>query len=148
MKIRLTLLIMFIASISFGQEYYLEPIEVEKGETLWGLAEKHFGDGQKFKTLWTVSRTKGITENPNRIYPGMILYKLSQKPTSKYSKIDYSYFENQYMSLKEDMSIIIGLLNIKFYYEGEWWINILISIFVSFIIGMFVYKLTKNKNDE
>lgn len=45
---------------------------VVKGDTLWGIAEKYFGDGTKYKQLAAIN---GI-QNPNLIYVGQVI-KLS-----------------------------------------------------------------------
>jgi len=79
-------IILFLMSTSlFGQqtdtigEYFLQPIEVQKDDNLWKLAERHYHDGRQYSKFWTVSKTKGLTNNPDSIYPGMVLYKLAKR---------------------------------------------------------------------
>ncbi|WP_228236122.1 LysM peptidoglycan-binding domain-containing protein [Allomuricauda sp. M10] len=79
-------IILFLMSTSlFGQqtdtigEYFLQPIEVQKNDNLWQLAERHYQDGRQYSKFWTVSKTKGLTNNPDSIYPGMVLYKLAKR---------------------------------------------------------------------
>ncbi len=45
------------------------------GDSLWQIAEKQFGDGNKYVSL--IDANKAILTNPNLIYPGMLL-NLSQ----------------------------------------------------------------------
>lgn len=42
---------------------------VQKGETLWGIARKYYGDGSKYMRLATANNIK----NPNLIYPKQVL---------------------------------------------------------------------------
>ena len=41
---------------------------VKKGETLWGIAEKYYGDGSKYKQI---KKINGLDED--KIYPGQVL---------------------------------------------------------------------------
>lgn len=53
-----------------GYTTYLEH-EVQSGETLWGIAVQHYGNGGLYHRLVTANPTT-IT-NPNLIHPGMVL---------------------------------------------------------------------------
>lgn len=53
---------------------------VEKGDTLWGIAEKHLGSGSKYKQLATINNIP----NPNLIYVGQVI-KLSSDGSSSSS---------------------------------------------------------------
>lgn len=44
---------------------------VEKGDTLWGIAKKYYGDGSKYKVIHEANKDK--VSNPNLIYPGQVL---------------------------------------------------------------------------
>ena len=48
-----------------------KPIEykVKQGDTLWAIAKKHYGDGEKYKE---VAKTNGIS-NPSLVHPGAVL---------------------------------------------------------------------------
>jgi nucleoid-associated protein YgaU len=42
---------------------------VEPGDTLWGIAERFYGDGSKYQAIADASSV----ENPDLIYPGQVL---------------------------------------------------------------------------
>jgi len=44
---------------------------VQKGDTLWAIAEKAYGDGTKFKTIFEAN--KPMLSDPDKIYPGQKL---------------------------------------------------------------------------
>jgi len=44
---------------------------VAKGDTLWAIAKKYYGDGSKYTKIFEAN--KGILTNPNVIYPGQVL---------------------------------------------------------------------------
>lgn len=43
---------------------------VKKGDTLWGIAKKYYGDGAKYTRIYEAN--KGKIKNPNLIYPGQV----------------------------------------------------------------------------
>ena len=44
---------------------------VEKGDTLWAIATKNYGDGSKFKLIFQANRP--MLSDPDEIYPGQVL---------------------------------------------------------------------------
>lgn len=58
-------------------------VTVEKGDTLWDIAQGFLGSGSKYKTLASINNIP----NPDLVYPGEIiyLYKSSSKSTKAYS---------------------------------------------------------------
>ena len=44
---------------------------VAKGDTLWAIAKKYYGDGSKYTKIFEAN--KGILTNTNMIYPGQVL---------------------------------------------------------------------------
>lgn len=44
---------------------------VQRGDTLWGIAQKYYGSGTEYKRLATAN--SGQIQNPNLIYPGQVL---------------------------------------------------------------------------
>ena len=44
---------------------------VEKGDTLWAIATKSYGDGTKYKLIFEANRP--MLADPNEIYPGQVL---------------------------------------------------------------------------
>lgn len=44
---------------------------VEKGDTLWAIATKNYGDGSKFKLIFEANRP--MLSDPDEIYPGQVL---------------------------------------------------------------------------
>lgn len=43
---------------------------VKKGDTLWGIAKKYYGNGAKYPTIYNANRDK--IKNPNLIYVGQV----------------------------------------------------------------------------
>lgn len=43
---------------------------VKKGDTLWGIAKKYYGNGAKYTQIYNAN--KGKIKNPNLIYPGQV----------------------------------------------------------------------------
>lgn len=54
-------------SVSVGKEDY----KVNKGDTLWGLSEKKYGNPWIWERIWQAN--KSSIANPNMIYPGQVL---------------------------------------------------------------------------
>ena len=44
---------------------------VQKGDCLWNIAKKFYGDGAKYTVIYDANKSK--IENPNLIYPGQVL---------------------------------------------------------------------------
>ncbi|MFR5264519.1 LysM peptidoglycan-binding domain-containing protein [Clostridium sp.] len=44
---------------------------VKSGDTLWGIAKKHYGDGSKYTKIYEANKDK--IKNPNVIFKGMEL---------------------------------------------------------------------------
>lgn len=44
---------------------------VKKGDSLWGIAKAHYGDGSKYTKIYNANKDK--INNPNSIYPGQKL---------------------------------------------------------------------------
>lgn len=44
---------------------------VEKGDTLWAIAQKHYGDGSKYPAIFEAN--KPMLSDPDKIYPGQML---------------------------------------------------------------------------
>lgn len=44
---------------------------VKRGDTLWGIAKRFYGNGTKYSTIYNANRSK--VRNPNLIYPGQVL---------------------------------------------------------------------------
>ena len=55
-----------MATLSSDGKY----VTVQKGDTLWGIAKTHLGDGNKYKQLATINNIS----NPNLIYVGQKVY--------------------------------------------------------------------------
>ena len=68
------------------------------GDSLWRIAEKQFGDGNKYVSL--IDANKAILTNPNLIYPGMLL-NLSQ--TGRIIRTEAKYGGIQMGSYSMDM---------------------------------------------
>ena len=47
-----------------------KPYTVKKGDTLWGIAKKYYGNGAKYPTIYNAN--KGKIKNPNLIYVGQV----------------------------------------------------------------------------
>lgn len=57
-------------------------VTVQKGDTLWGIAEKHLGDGNKWERIYAINRAtihaeqnkypeaRRKMQGPNWIFPG------------------------------------------------------------------------------
>ena len=50
-----------------GQNY-----TVKRGDCLWNIAKKFYGNGSKYTTIYNANRDK--IKNPNLIYPGQVLW--------------------------------------------------------------------------
>ena len=50
-----------------GQNY-----TVKRGDCLWNIAKRFYGNGSKYKTIYNANR--GKIKNPNLIYPGQVLW--------------------------------------------------------------------------
>lgn len=50
-----------------GQNY-----TVKRGDCLWNIAKKYYGNGSKYTTIYNANRNK--IKNPNLIYPGQVLW--------------------------------------------------------------------------
>jgi len=44
---------------------------VEKGDTLWAIAQKNYNDGSKFKQIFAANQP--MLSDPDKIYPGQVL---------------------------------------------------------------------------
>ena len=44
---------------------------VEKGDTLWAIAERSYGNGSKYMAIFEAN--KPMLEDPDKIYPGQVL---------------------------------------------------------------------------
>jgi len=44
---------------------------VKKGDTLWAIAQKGYGDGSKYKLIFEANRP--MLSHPDKIYPGQVL---------------------------------------------------------------------------
>ena len=44
---------------------------VVKGDCLWNIAKKFYGNGSKYTTIYNANQ--GKIKNPNLIYPGQVL---------------------------------------------------------------------------
>ncbi|MBB4304330.1 nucleoid-associated protein YgaU [Rhodobium orientis] len=44
---------------------------VAKGDTLWAIAEKHYGNGSKYAAIFEANRP--MLSDPDKIYPGQVL---------------------------------------------------------------------------
>lgn len=44
---------------------------VKKGDTLWAISSKHYGNGAKYNTIFEAN--KPMLKHPDRIYPGQVL---------------------------------------------------------------------------
>lgn len=78
----------------------LEPTQIEgkvytvtPGDTLWDIAEREYGDGQKWPVIFEANRKTeehpdGI-EDPDRIYPGQTLVIPSQSEADAFDRSEY-----------------------------------------------------------
>lgn len=50
-----------------------EPVmhTVQKGDTLWAIATKHYGNGAKYNAIFEAN--KPMLKHPDKIYPGQVL---------------------------------------------------------------------------
>jgi len=50
-----------------------EPVfhTVKKGDTLWAIASKHYGNGSKYNAIFEAN--KPMLNHPDKIYPGQVL---------------------------------------------------------------------------
>lgn len=44
---------------------------VKKGDTLWAIAEAHYGEGSKYNAIFEANRP--MLKDPDKIYPGQVL---------------------------------------------------------------------------
>lgn len=44
---------------------------VQKGDTLWGIASEHYGNGAKYNAIFEAN--KPMLKHPDKIYPGQVL---------------------------------------------------------------------------
>jgi nucleoid-associated protein YgaU len=44
---------------------------IRRGDTLWDIADRVYGDGYKYRTIYRANRDK--IRRPGRIYPGQVL---------------------------------------------------------------------------
>ena len=50
------------------KEQKVEIYEIQKGDTLWAIAQKFYGDGNKYKKIF--EDNKEVIKDPDKIYPG------------------------------------------------------------------------------
>ena len=50
------------------KEVRVEIYEIQKGDTLWAIAKKFYGDGNKYKKIF--EDNKEVIKDPDKIYPG------------------------------------------------------------------------------
>jgi len=50
------------------QEVRVEIYEIQKGDSLWKIAQKFYGDGNKWKKIF--EDNKEVIKDPDKIYPG------------------------------------------------------------------------------
>jgi nucleoid-associated protein YgaU len=57
--------------VTAGEEK--EPVlhTVESGDSLWKIAQKHYGDGSKYTAIFEAN--KPMLSDPDKIYPGQVL---------------------------------------------------------------------------
>ena len=48
-----------------------KPYTVKKGDCLWNIAKKYYGNGAQYTKIYNAN--KGKIKNPNLIYPGQVL---------------------------------------------------------------------------
>ncbi len=51
-----------------SKEVRVEIYEVQKGDTLWKIAQKYYGDGNRWKKIY--EDNKEVIKDPDLIYPG------------------------------------------------------------------------------
>lgn len=51
-------------SVADDEQFYV----IQKGDTLWAIAEKHYGNGAKYKAI--VDANKEVIKDENKIFPG------------------------------------------------------------------------------
>jgi len=54
-----------------GQDTGAEAYEVQRGDTLWGLAEQYLASGSRWQDIYALNR--GAVRDPNLIFPGQVL---------------------------------------------------------------------------
>jgi len=68
-----------VAGVATVEESIATPAEepaavfhtVAKGDTLWAIAKKHYGDGNKYPAIFEAN--KPMLSDPDKIYPGQVL---------------------------------------------------------------------------
>ena len=54
-----------------SQELEQRDIRIERGESLWRIAEQHYGEGLRYSVIY--SANAGLIRDPDLIYPGQVL---------------------------------------------------------------------------
>jgi len=63
----------------------IKDVEVKKGDTLWGISKKYFGQGISWKKIHELN---GDIDNPNLIYPGQFLILDDLPPTASVDSVE------------------------------------------------------------
>lgn len=74
---------------------------VQKGDTLWSIAKKYLGDGNKYKEIQKANNLKDTI-----IYPGTVI----QIPTSQHSKTNYEQIGR---ALEQALKDVDGLQSVN-----------------------------------
>jgi LysM repeat protein len=56
---------------------------VQSGDTLWAIAQHFYGDGRKWRQIYDYCNSQVIGPDPDRIYPGEVLYIPAMAPVVK-----------------------------------------------------------------
>ncbi|MEE8146839.1 MAG: LysM peptidoglycan-binding domain-containing protein, partial [Longimicrobiales bacterium] len=54
-----------------GQDAGAEAYEVQRGDTLWGLAVQYLASGRRWQDIHALNRS--VVRDPNLIFPGQVL---------------------------------------------------------------------------